>query len=506
MKENKKIQLSRSSYIEESRQVAVIRLNEHEFLEGEPVIINYYKDNPDFQSRLGTLVAVGVKSGKGPDAYKLISTGITMTVRKVVTDPEDISGLVHDEIYVYHNLQEDNWYYVYLGTDGITRAFTKIPQGRFTFVESDSGYRWFYYNQSCRREDDFLSKQELQSVLIELHKNDIYLSVNVVGGNYFHIGETADVNLKIGLSHLSTGVDASKKCKFYINDKEISRNDQGITVVHGLTQDTDLTVRADYEMYPGFIFPYTKKAHIYFCHYIYYGFVREGWKPEVENIKNLPHQILHRKEEIKIKGDLNYQLIALAYPREFGEANYVFDDNHDDYLEDYEVYGKNNEIELDGTYYYVYLKKEPVIITRFLQNFKVSNGTSEEDVNSGILDELYQAWTDRNSSAGLLLLNKDGYVPDELINKNSIIFLEGLVDRVPDRVNATGLNYYSKATKKIYTSKSYDEFTHRDPSSDALYIDKENRIIYYWSGTDLVTFVENLKFGDTVNDLVDIIQ
>ena len=70
---NKRIQISRSKYIEESRSIAVLRLNtEYSFLKGEVVMINYYKD-PDFRNNIGVLVAIGVKDGMGEDCYRIVN-------------------------------------------------------------------------------------------------------------------------------------------------------------------------------------------------------------------------------------------------------------------------------------------------------------------------------------------------------------------------------------------------------------------------------------------------
>ena len=64
MTETSRIQLSRSKYIEESRAIAVLRLNEYDFYPGEIVMMSYYK-NPDFRNDIGVLVAIGVKKGIG---------------------------------------------------------------------------------------------------------------------------------------------------------------------------------------------------------------------------------------------------------------------------------------------------------------------------------------------------------------------------------------------------------------------------------------------------------
>ena len=99
MNKDYRIKVSSSKYIEESRAVAVIRLNERGFLKGEVVMLNYKKD-PDKKTDIGTLVAIGIKDGTGEDCYRIISAGGSVVVRKVVESLADVSSLVHNELYL----------------------------------------------------------------------------------------------------------------------------------------------------------------------------------------------------------------------------------------------------------------------------------------------------------------------------------------------------------------------------------------------------------------------
>ena len=139
---SKRIQISRSKYIEESRAIAALRLVDKEFLKGEIMMLNYYKD-PDKRTDIGVLVVIGVKDGVGEDCYRILEMGGQMPVRQVGELP-DYSKLVHGEIYVWYgdpdlrdDVDEQYWCYVY-EEDG-HRVIERITGGPYIFLDLETG-------------------------------------------------------------------------------------------------------------------------------------------------------------------------------------------------------------------------------------------------------------------------------------------------------------------------------------------------------------------------------
>ena len=154
MKKDSRIQISRGSYIADSRDEAIIHLNEKEFLVGELAMVKYYK-NPDLRTNIAVCTAIGVENGKGYNAYRLIEMGGNVMIRFVGDYLPDVSQLVHGETYLWHDTEKDIWQFVEKNPENPERIFSDIVGGPFIFEDIDSGYRWFYKDGSCKREDDF---------------------------------------------------------------------------------------------------------------------------------------------------------------------------------------------------------------------------------------------------------------------------------------------------------------------------------------------------------------
>lgn len=509
-KEVKRIQLSRSAYIEESRSIAIIRLNEHYFLEGEPVIINYYKE-PDIRTDIGTIVAVGVHEGAGVNNYRIITTGQTIVVRKVVTDPADISSLVHKELYVLHNPEDNLWYYVYMKDGEISRTIQLIPEDEAIFLESETGYRWFYHKQECRREDDFFSKKEVVDAINTVKNEDAYLSVVPVTGTIFKIGDVKNIMFKIHNYRLD-GTDVSDKCTYYVNNEKITRDEYGNWTATSINKDTKFTFKAEFELFADFVIYYTKTIYVRFGHYTYYGLVYDGWTPTPENVESLSHRELHCQENIGLKKlSLNYQKIAFAYPKVFGPISHIYDTHRNDYIYDYDVFGTEleNQIIINREPYLVYLKKDPVTISDFDQEF-VLEFTSPIEVDNGTnshVEELYNAWRNRNTSEGILQLDENGKIPEEVMQNtitNAVVFLENIQEEIPTSATKAGLSYYVSSIGKIYTSKSTDEFYSYIPNDSVIYVNRADTSEYYWTGRQLLPITDNLSIKE-VTDLTEIL-
>lgn len=502
-KEVKRIQLSRSAYIEESRSIAVIRLNEHYFLEGEPVIVNYYKE-PDIRTDVGTIVAVGVHEGVGVDKYKIISTGQTVVVRKVVTDPADISSLVHKELYVFKNPSTGLWYYVFLKDGETSRTIQLIPkEDNIIFLETETGYRWFYQNQACRREDDFFSKSEIVKVINTIKGEDAYLSVEPVSGTVFKLGDVRDITFKINNYRLD-GTNVSSRCKYYVNGEKIERTDEGYWTANEISGSTSFVFKSEYEAFPEAIIEYTKTVQVTFGHYTYFGLVYEGWTAESDSVKALSHKELHYLENVKVEGmSLNYQKVVFAYPASFGSLEHIFDVHRNDYIYDYTV----EQVTVDDIPYLVYIKKDPTTISDFSQEFVLPFVINSGDSGGGSSEEIHEAWRKRNTPSGLVQLGKDGKLPKEILSgttSNAVLFIESIRPDIPTSSSGPGLSYYVSSVKKIYTSKTTDEFHSSLPNDSVIYVNREDNIEYCWVNDQMIPLTNSLSISD-ITDLIEIL-
>lgn len=497
----KRIQISRSKFIEESRPVAILRLNEYEFLKGEPVMLNYYKKNPDLKTDIDTLVAIGIKDGVGEDCYRIINSGGTVPVRGVVEEAPDVSALVHGELYILKN--EESWFYVYLKEGHVNRTVEVIPKDKqFIFLDLTTGYRWFYKNQECRREDDYFSKLEIDKVLKQIYDRDSVLEVNSETGTLFRAGEVHDITLLV-FNRKSDGTDVSGKCTYWVNDKQVLRSPEGRIVVPNINKTTTLTVTAKYNLSEDIGVLLHKDIVISFGYDFYYGIVDEGWRPTGPDIiKALENKELRTRTNLKWSGiRLNLQKLAFAYPVAYGKLTHIYDTHGIDYISDYTLI-TSGDLKINEITYHVYIKIDPVQIRDFEQTYIFdSNGSTQLGSGSSTgLDltnkdsrDLFDAWIRRNTPGGLIQLNNDGKIPESIIpditNKpkesSGVVFILDFVDTIPP-LGDQGDRYYVATEGKIYTCKGGSEYSSETPKTEVLYINKKNKSQYYWNGISML--------------------
>ena len=268
-----KIQISRSKYVEESRAIADLRLTEKAFLPGELVMLNYYKD-PDFRNDIGVLIAIGVKEGIGEDCYRILSAGGTVKVRNVVNELPDVSKLIHNELYVYHD-SEGVWNYVYKINEDPERRIEPITGGPYIFIDLESGYRWFYEDQECKREDDFFSSKKITEILAAIGDTKIKPTIVSDNGYIFKFGDIKDLILNIGAVDEATGIDLSKDCKYFINGEELIPDENGKVIIPNLIKDEDIRVVVKYPISPGIYVSASEIVSIKFGYKFFYGSVDE---------------------------------------------------------------------------------------------------------------------------------------------------------------------------------------------------------------------------------------
>lgn len=174
-----------------SRNTALVHLNEREFERGEPCIVNYYEDSSE-NSSINTIVAVGIKDGRGSDAYRVITLGQYEIVWGVGSTLPDISELVHDELYLYQN-EYGTWYYV-SSPDRVNRVIEPLLPFPHTFLNiSDNNLYVSDSNRRVRSINDVYTKSEMDELLrdvsdgawsslssIEKKLDDAYIAIQEV--------------------------------------------------------------------------------------------------------------------------------------------------------------------------------------------------------------------------------------------------------------------------------------------------------------------------------------
>ena len=183
-----KVRFSRCREIMDSRSTAMIHLREKEFTVGEPALVNYFEDT---NASVNTIMAVGIKDGKGPDCFRIITLGQYEIVWGVGRELPDVSSLVHDELYLYQD-SNDVWYYV-SAEDGVRMIEPLLPYPH-TFINIANNT--IYVSDSDRRVrsiNDVYTKSEIDALLssisggefsslstLEQRLNEAYLLINEV--------------------------------------------------------------------------------------------------------------------------------------------------------------------------------------------------------------------------------------------------------------------------------------------------------------------------------------
>lgn len=473
MNKDYRIKVSSSKYVEESRAVAVIRLNERGFLKGEVVMLNYKKD-PDKKTDIGTLVAIGIKDGTGEDCYRIISAGGSVVVRKVVESLADVSSLVHNELYIYKD-PDNKWYYVYKPENEANRRIELITGGPYIFVDLDTGYRWFYRDGQCKREDEFFSSNNVQALLNEILSRNDRIEVTSDSGFLFKVGDVKNVALNIKTLDNSRN-DISSKCRYSIDGQDIALVG-GKYTIQNLTADKDIEIVSNVEVAEGIYQQIKEKVSIRFGYLFYYGRVEPTWEPNVDNIKALEYKKLNNRRSLEwVDIDItNLSKTVFCYPKRYGFLDHIFDYHGIDYLKDYVIY--DNHYVIDGEEYFVYLKREPIKMFDFRQNYVF--GDFDGIIINGVGD---------NQLGDLLDHGIKEQLKDKLLDfkTSGVVYLDGMFDEVPTSGLVPGGIYYIKSIKKLFVADSDSSGVVKDMTEKSMYVKLPEYSTLFWNGTELI--------------------
>lgn len=392
------IKISRSKHIERDRNVARLRLNQHEFVVGEPVMVRYYLDKE--QTEIDTLFALGIKNGTGEDCYKIISLGGLNIIRKVMDELPDVSLLVHGELYLCKN-EDGVWSYIY-EEDGV-RKIKPISGGPFIFHCTDDNYKWYFRDGILKREDDFYIRSEIDKMISGWDANiksalktieELKILVNKNNSSIFPLNivfqdskkqdkeipiyktgvkSNIDFVIKVTIPDINTTTgevtkyDVTRNCEFELNNKKIDLPENNKYTVTGISETTEYRLTVKYtDPKTKIVRKSTSIYTVKFGYSFYYGQIsNSGWEATEHNLSSLPFNVVgDENTTITFKGDLNFQKLVYAYPKKYGNLLNIFDYVSGlNYVTDYEV----KTCMVDDVEYNVYIKEVPLKYEGFQQ-------------------------------------------------------------------------------------------------------------------------------------------
>lgn len=356
------IRLTRSIGV--NKEVALVKLDKFNHLEGQPVIVIY--NNED--GSVDAITAIGVKNGIGRDCYSIISTSGFYVVNEVLDERyADISELINNGIYVCRTNELTDWCIVKTDSTGEKRKPNFDLPSEFIVQELKSGYRWFYKDGLLYREDDFFSRDEVLKVI----QNEIlgFIPINItseiIGGNVYEKGTSIkNLELKITVTNL-TNEDITNKCNIEIKDKK-----GNLITIRYISADGKYTIAGEYKENETFNISASYSlggenestnncnVNLIFTDATYYG------KSEQLN------KLLYAGEgNIEFNINLTDEKSILIVPSDYEIFQHIYDINGLDYINDYIIESNVKYFEDKETLYTVYTKDISVTITNFKQVF-----------------------------------------------------------------------------------------------------------------------------------------
>lgn len=152
---NSIIKFLRSSEIQNNLDSAIKKLNKSPNIEGQPIVVFYYIDED--KTLIDCIFCIGIKDGKGPDTYSVISSSNTILVSKVSTVESDITepDLINMQTAVYRNEEVGKTYWTYI--DNGERKLEEIedPDKYYLVKESTTGTLWWIGKDEIKKAHDF---------------------------------------------------------------------------------------------------------------------------------------------------------------------------------------------------------------------------------------------------------------------------------------------------------------------------------------------------------------
>lgn len=502
------IRISRNQGVARDRSIAVLKLNKLTHYVGQPVMVKYYSK----PGEIDTLLALGIKDGIGADCYKIVSFAGLELVRGVVSNPPDISFLIHGEMYLYRN-NNGIWHFVY-AVDG-ERIIEPIPLdlAPTTFVNIEDNFRWFWNKGELKREDDFSSGEEMEAIINELFLilSPIKFEVSSKVGYLFDYERMLDVPLYVRITD-NSGSDITNKYSFTINGEPVDYNDHEIVIKGANRFMTEYLIEARVVARNGKTFKFGTIIFINFGFNFYYGIVDENWVLSKNNLTSLENKVLNYRKTVHFNSiDLNYKKLVFSYPEQYGELMHIFDEHGLDYLDDYSL----NKITISGVVYNVYIKTDAITIENFDQKYLFVDSEDEEIVQNTVdvekYDEVIKAWERKNTENGLVQLNEIGKIPKSFIeglsttSDYSFVSLIGFIKEYPTSNMIKGDKWYNTEEKKIFEAISVNRGKVYDPADYTVYLNNTNKSMYVWKSENMELLNEAVR-TESISNVTDILD
>jgi hypothetical protein len=137
---NNILKVTRSNEIKNDLDQAILWLYNIDFEAGNLIMVNYRT----IENKIDSVLALGLKTGRGKDSFKVISATKNNLVWGVFYDPNDVpdvSTLSHEEDFLYHDPRTDTWFIIHNNEDK-ERIFVEISNIPQTFINLADGTIW----------------------------------------------------------------------------------------------------------------------------------------------------------------------------------------------------------------------------------------------------------------------------------------------------------------------------------------------------------------------------
>ena len=365
MEDTVTLQIHRSAYIERDSDVALIRLDTMNHLEGQPVMINYYGRNGEVE----TITAVGIKNGVGKDCYSIVSTSHEETVNYITEDLPDVSVLVNGAIYI--SIYTGVWSKVYYWGDEIRRVDPLDPETSVVYKDLSTGYRWFWNRGRMYREDDFLDLSGLAETIANLELPGDLTSYFLAGST--QLKGTTITSPEIFVQVTKNGHDITNECNIKIlnaqEEEQIIKSIEGniVTIYSTLTKDTTFKiVTTIHNEYTGADEVLESYIEMKFVPYTIYGTTidTDNKSDAILGLMRPKNILWNGVDDLVLDfGNLDLYRTMILIPDAFSYPNSIKDRNGLDYIDDYD----KGTVTFEEETYKTLLKKDAVTINNFKQ-------------------------------------------------------------------------------------------------------------------------------------------
>ena len=339
----------------ENRLYAMIHLNEFEHKFGQPVMVNYKKENGE----IDTIVAIGIKNGPGRDCYSIVSEGGILYVGGVVNDLVDVSSLIHGIPYVVW--YEGRWCLATIEEEGnvnSVRVIGDLTTEDIIYNLSD-GHRYYYKGGKLVREDSLTDFIQPQLDALQFGKLELEVSPRTPANGLCKAGESVTPEFSISVI-TESGEDVTGRCSYSVmagsTPVRALYNNGVLYIQSEISDTTEYTITATYNLGDSEV-SVTKKITVEFVTPILYG-------PEGDE----SHEALwNGRDPLVLYFNLEDSVSIVKIPSRYPEFDHIFDVHGLDYKEDYDVTLTSN--------YRIYRKLDAVTIHNFKQAFTYGSDT-----------------------------------------------------------------------------------------------------------------------------------